>query len=361
MTTMVRIGNLELGAPFFQAGLAGYSDSAMRLIARRHGCPYCVTEAMLDQFLIQGGRGRQQAELDPADHPIAGQLMGSHPQDIAAGSQILVGLGYDCIDVNLACPVKKIRKRCRGGHLLSVPQEAIAILDAVRQAVPDAVPCTVKMRRGSDDSPEAEADFFRIFEKAIELGYAGAVVHGRSVEQKYVGRSRWSFLRDLVSRYADTPGFTIGGSGDIWAPSDIFGMISQTGVSLVSVARGCIGNPWLFTQARALMAQDHEAATRPPTIQQQRQVLLEHFELSQALHGSRRAGMMMRKFGIKFSCHHPDPQPVKKAFISVASLDDWRGVLDAFYTGDGPGQAADLEWVHTGDRRHAAAGQSRVA
>jgi len=245
--------------------------------------------------------------------------------------------------------------------LLSVPQEAIAILDAVRQAVPDAVPCTVKMRRGSDDSPEAEADFFRIFEKAIELGYAGAVVHGRSVEQKYVGRSRWSFLRDLVSRYADTPGFTIGGSGDIWAPSDIFGMISQTGVSLVSVARGCIGNPWLFTQARALMAQDHEAATRPPTIQQQRQVLLEHFELSQALHGSRRAGMMMRKFGIKFSCHHPDPQPVKKAFISVASLDDWRGVLDAFYTGDGPGQAADLEWVHTGDRRHAAAGQSRVA
>ncbi|MEX2216895.1 MAG: tRNA-dihydrouridine synthase family protein, partial [Phycisphaeraceae bacterium] len=198
---MTRIGNLTLDAPFFQAGLAGYSDAAMRLVARRHGCPYAVTEAMLDQFLIQGGKGLKAAELSDDDHPIAGQLMGSHPAEIAAGAKILVKLGYDVIDVNLACPVKKIRKKARGGHLLSEPEEAIAILDAVRQAVGDDRPCTVKLRRGSDDGLEAERNFHRIFTKVIDLGFAGAVVHGRTVEQKYIGPSRWAFLRGLVETY----------------------------------------------------------------------------------------------------------------------------------------------------------------
>jgi tRNA-dihydrouridine synthase B len=327
MATMVQIGKLELDAPFFQAGLAGYSDAAMRLVARRHGCPYAVTEAMLDLFLLNGGKGLEAARLDNADHPIAGQLMGSFPRDMAAAAKVLVGLGYDVIDVNLACPVKKIRKRCRGGHLMSQPDEAIAILDAVRQAVPAEVPCTVKLRRGSDDSAEAEANFHRIFEQVIALGYAGAVVHGRTVEQKYIGPSRWSFLRDLVTTYGSSP-LVIGGSGDVWTADDIFRMIDATGVQLVSVARGCIGNPWIFEQARALM---RGAPPKPPTLDEQREVLLQHFDLSVGLHGEKRAGQMMRKFGIKFAQHHPDPDAVKRAFIAVHTVADWRRVLDEQY------------------------------
>lgn len=327
---MVQLGKLILDAPFFQAGLAGYSDAAMRRVARRHGCPYAVTEAMLDLFLLNGGKGLDAARLDAEDHPIAGQLMGSHPREMAAAAKVLVDLGYDVIDVNLACPVKKIRKRCRGGHLMSQPGEAIAILDAVRQAVPGDVPCTVKLRRGSDDSTEAEANFHRIFEKVIDLGYAGAVVHGRTVEQKYIGPSRWSFLRDLVQRY-ESSAFVIGGSGDVWTAADIFRMIEETGVQLVSVARGCIGNPWIFAQARAIM---RGQAPCPPTLDQQRAVLLEHFHLSVDLHGEKRAGQMMRKFGIKFAQHHPDPDAVKRAFIAVHTVADWRGVLDTLYCGD---------------------------
>ncbi|MEX0655368.1 MAG: tRNA-dihydrouridine synthase family protein [Phycisphaeraceae bacterium] len=334
---------LQLDAPFFQAGLAGYSDAAMRLVARRHGCPFCVTEAMLDQFLIAGGKGLAAAELDDADHPIAGQLMGSHPAEIAQGAKILVQLGYDVIDVNLACPVKKIKKKARGGHLMQVPDEAAAILDAVKQAVGDDRPCTVKLRRGSDDSAEATANFHRIFAAAIDLGYAGAVVHGRTVEQKYLGPSRWAFLRELVANYREvTDRFFIGGSGDIWSAADIFRMIDETGVQLVSVARGCIGNPWLFEQARALMRGDRDAGRRSPTLAQQRQVLREHFELSVALHGEKKAGMMMRKFGIKFSRHHPDGETVRQAFITVKSLADWEAVLARHYAGDGPGVAVEL-------------------
>mgnify|MGYP002624483358 CR=1 FL=1 len=325
---MMRIGNLTLDAPFFQAGLAGYSDAAMRLVARRHGAPYAVTEAMLDQFLIRGGKGLEAARLDDADHPIAGQLMGSHPDEIAQGADILVDLGYDVIDVNLACPVKKIRKKARGGHLMQAPEDATAILRAVREVVGDRRPCTVKLRRGTDDSPEAERDFHRIFEAVIDTGYAGATVHGRTVEQKYIGPSRWAFLRDLVGRYGATPGFTISGSGDIWEAADIFRMIDETGVTGVSVARGCIGNPWIFRQARAYMAGDHDAVTRPPTIAEQRQVLRDHFELSVGLHGEKKAGMMMRKFGIKFSRHHARGDEVKDACIKVKSMADWHGVAE---------------------------------
>jgi nifR3 family TIM-barrel protein len=305
----------------------------MRMVARRHGCPLCVTEAMLDQFLINGGKGLSQAEIDPDDHPITGQLMGSHPDEIAAGCKILVGLGYDIIDVNLACPVKKIRRKARGGHLLQEPDAAIDIIKSVRQAVGDDAPVTIKLRRGTDDSAEATASFHRIFQAVIEQGYAGAVVHGRSVTQKYIGPSRWSFLKELVDQYGNTPNFVIGGSGDIWDAHDIFRMIAHTGVKLVSVARGCIGNPWIFQQARLLMANpDADPTELSPTLEQQRQVLLEHFELSLKLHGERMASMMMRKFGIKFSSHHPNPDAVKEAFIKVKSLSDWQLVLEDFYS-----------------------------
>ncbi len=328
---MIKIGNIKIDAPFFQAGLAGYSDSAMRLIARKHGCPYCVTEAMLDHFLINGGKGLAAAQKENSDTPLAGQLMGSSPKEIAQGAKILRQLGYDVIDINLACPVKKIKKKCRGGHLMSAPQEAIAILDAVKQAIADDLPCTVKLRRGSDDSTQATENFHQIFQAIIDLGYAGACVHGRTVQQKYNGPAKWAFLKELVQTYQATPNFNISGSGDIFCVKDIFDMIQQTGVHMVSVARGCIGNPWIFQQAKAHLAGDLQKATAPPTIAQQKQVLLQHFSLSMKLHGEKKAGMMMRKFGIKFSYHHPNPTAVSQAFIKTKSITDWQNVLQDFY------------------------------
>ena len=337
----ISLGGCRVDAPFYQAGLAGYSDAAMRLVARRHGCPYCITEAMLDRFLIAGGKGLKAAEIPPGDHPICGQLMGSHPDDIAAGAKVLVGLGYDVVDVNLACPVKKIKKKCRGGHLLSVPDEAVAILEAVKAAVPAGYPLTTKLRRAYDETPQMADAFAEVFEAALDLGYAGATVHCRTVQQKYVGPGNWHKLREIVQRYGErarTQGFVIGGSGDIWKATDIFDMLRHTGVDWVSVARGCIGNPWIFTQARAVMA---EGQPIPPTIFQQRQVLLDHFQLSVDWHGEDSASRMMRKFGIKFSRHHPESSAIKSAFIKVKSTDDWRGVLAEFYGDDGPGVPID--------------------
>ncbi|MFG0331145.1 MAG: tRNA dihydrouridine synthase [Phycisphaerales bacterium] len=321
-------------APFFQAGLAGYSDAAMRIIARRHGAPYCVTESLLDRLLIQGGKGRAKADLDALaanvpggeeDHPIAGQIIGTHPDEMAEAAALLAGMGYDTIDVNLACPVRKIARKNRGGHFLAHPIDAREVLHAVREAVPSSIPTTVKLRRGYDDSAESTDRFERIFNSVYELGYSWATVHGRTVEQKYIGPSNWEFLRDLCSRHPDK---VIFGSGDIWSALDIFRMIEYTGVKAVSVARGCIGNPWIFRQARQLIA-----GSKPtePSIAEQRDTLLAHFELSVAEHGEQLAGRLMRKFGIKFSARHPQGEEVKMRFIRVKSLNDWRAVIEEYY------------------------------
>ncbi len=340
---VVRLGSLALDAPFFQAGLAGYSDAPMRLLARRHGAPYAVTEALLDQTLIRGGRGLAAAELDADDHPIAGQLMGSHPAEIAAGARLLVSLGYDVIDVNLACPVRKIRKLARGGHLLAEPDEALAVLAAVREAVGDARPCTLKLRRGSDASARAEGDFRRVLEGAIALGYAGAVVHGRTVEQKYAGRARWDVLAQLVRDYAPRPdgAFVLGGSGDVWTAADAVRMLRETGVGLVSIARGAIGNPWIFAQARALLVGDAAAAARPPRVGEQRAALEEHARLALRHLDEPRACMQLRKAGIKAARHHPEAAAVARDFIGMRLLADFHAVLARHYADGGrPGVAA---------------------
>jgi len=327
--------------PFYQAGLAGYSDGAMRLIARAHGCPFCVTEALLDRTLICGGKGRRKEDPDLLaeeageiegnkaasldDHPIAGQVIGTNPEEMAKGAGILVGMGYDVIDVNLACPVKKVRRRNRGGHFLDAPCQAQEVLSAVRETVPDTIPVTVKLRRGWDDEASSEVNFFSVFDHAYEVGYSWATVHARTVEQRYKGPSDWSFLKELTTRRPDALVF---GSGDIWCAADIFRMMQQTGVHGVSVARGCIGNPWIFTQARALMAGNQPF---PPTIEEQRTALLDHLMLCTQLHGEKKASRLMRKFGIQFSKYHPKTDEVKKHFIQAECKADWIGVIEKFY------------------------------
>jgi tRNA-dihydrouridine synthase len=142
-----------------------------------------------------------------------------------------------------------------------------------------------------------------------------------------------------VAQYGHAPRgapFLFGGSGDIETAADIFRMLRETGVRLVSVARGAIGNPWIFRQARALVAGDAAAARRAPTLAEQRAVLLEHCALSVAHLDEEHAGPMMRKFGIKFSRHHPRAADVARAFIAVKSLGDWHAVLGAQYAGPEP-------------------------
>ncbi len=330
----MRIGPINLPSPLCQAGLAGYSDRAMRLVARRRGCPYAVTEALLDVILVNGGEGlRKSIDIDDEDHPVAGQIMGSEPETMARAAQILHRAGYDVIDLNFACPVKKIKNKARGGHMLRDVPRAVAILKAVRDVIPAEVPITMSIRRGFDDSPESAERFYEVIEAAWQQGCSAVRVHARTVEQKYVGLSQWSFLADLKRRYPDR---TILGSGDLFTAEDVVRMLRETGVDCAWVARGAIGNPWIFDHARQLLS-DPAAVLSPPTVGDQRGALEEHFASAMQIHGEQLAGRRMRKMGIKYSRFHPDGDLVKKDFIAVHSLRDWSNVLDRWYSTNAPG------------------------
>ena len=155
----LRIGEIEIGLPVVLAALAGYSDLAYRRICRRLGAPYCATEMMLDRMLLQPGRQqRRMARIEPADHPVAGQLVGNHPDEMAAAAKALEEMGFDVIDLNFACPVRKALGRTRGGFLMSEPDQAVAITRAVCAVAQK--PVTLKLRQKASSLP-ALANFWR--------------------------------------------------------------------------------------------------------------------------------------------------------------------------------------------------------
>jgi len=321
----LRIGPLEIDGPVVLAALASYSDLPYRLVCRSLSAPYCATEAMLDRQLLLDGKLRDRlVRLDPADHPIAGQLMGYDPSVMARAAVVLGTMGFDVIDLNFACPVKKVVAKKRGGYLMDRPDLALEIVRAVREAVPD-LPLTLKLRRSFREADATNSAFWRIAEGAFEAGAAALAIHARSVEQKYRGRADWGFLAEVKRAF---PGRTILGSGDIHAAPDALRMIEQTGVDGVLAARGAIGNPWIFRQVRELAAGREPAR---PGLEEQRAVIERHLRLASGLYGPRRGLLTLRNFGIHYARLHPHPAKVRMAFIGIADESDWRSVIETWY------------------------------
>ncbi len=330
----LRLGRLAIDFPVVQAALSGYSDGPMRIIARRLGAPYTICEVMLDQFVVnvsRGNKARRYLDVTDEEHPCGAQLMGADPKEFVAAAKKLVEVGFDVIDINFGCPVRKVVGKCRGGFLLSTPEMALEIVARVRDAVPPDVPVTVKMRRGMDDSPESRDNFYTIFDGAFQRGADAIAVHGRTVQQKYEGSSSWEFLAEVKRHAGDR---TVLGSGDLFTAEACLDMIRQTGVDGVTAARGAIGNPWIFQQARDLAA---GRTIRPPSLHQQRDVLAEHYRLAEAVYGPGRCSRLMRKFGIKYSRLHPQPEEVRGAFVITSNRQQWGETLQKWYGEDLPG------------------------
>jgi nifR3 family TIM-barrel protein len=351
----LRIGPIEIAFPAVQAALSGYSDWPMRVIARRLGAPYTLCEVLLDRFVLDQHMqraNRRQLKVTDEEHPVGGQLMGADPEQFGPAALRLVEAGFDVVDINFGCPVKKVLGRCRGGYLLSQPPTALEIVSRVRDALPPQIPVTVKMRRGLDDSPQSRDNFYTIFDGVFARGAAAVTVHGRTVVQRYDGPSNWDILAE-VRRHAGYR--TVLGSGDLFSAESCVEMLKHTGVNGVSIARGAIGNPWIFQQVRDV------AAGRPvrwPGLHEQREVLAEHFRLSEEMYGEKRSCAMMRKFGIKYAQLHPRHQEVRQDFVAVAQSADWRAVLHRWYAEDLPGRApgrqgelVDCGVAATGDER----------
>lgn len=236
--------------PLLMAPMAGVSDGAYRLMARAGGAALAYSEMVSVAGLHYGGAKTWELVLPCEGEPdLAVQLFGSKPEQFreaacAVGERL--GERLALIDVNMACPVPKVTRKGEGSALLDDPVRAAQIVRACVAEAP--VPVTVKIRSARrTGEPEVAPDFARAMEAA---GASAVAVHGRSASQLYRGEADWG----VVARVAKAVGIPVIGSGDVRSAEDAVRMLREAGVAAVMVARGSYGNPWVFDDARRLLA-----------------------------------------------------------------------------------------------------------
>ena len=345
------IGSVYIGFPAIQAPLSGYSDRPQRYITQNLreyvsqfpaydylpenvscsvlGAAATVAEVMLDQFVItvkKSVKVNQRLGLTNSEHPCGAQIMGAIPEEFPPAALRLVQSGFDWIDLNFACPVKKVLGRKRGGFLLSEPETALKMIALTRDALPDSVPLTIKLRKGYDSSSQSEDNFYKILDGAFRLGVNAAAIHGRTVLERYSGTADWDFIANVKRHLGDK---TVLGCGDLFTAQTCINRIIQTKIDGVCIARGAIGNPWIFPAFNTLalgLPQPQE-----PSFPEQAAVLAEHFNRCVDLYGERRTCSIIRKFGIKHAQQHPKKDDLIARFVTVKSKKDWFDILDEFY------------------------------
>jgi tRNA-dihydrouridine synthase B len=320
---MLKIGSLSLDVPFFQAPLSGYSDYAMRKLAITHGCPLTFAGVMLDTSAAHP-KILSKDEFRPFEdeHPVGAQILGKSPSIMVKAAKDLINAGYDLIDLNFACPAPKVLRRGRGGALIDKPDTVIEIYRQVRKAL--TCPVTIKLRAGFDNSQESFDNFHKIIAEVAKDGIDAITIHGRSVQQKYKDKANWQILADIKKEFPNT---IIIGSGDLFEADDIAQKMRQSGVDGVMIARGAIGNPWIFNDLRAVLT----STSRPqmPTIDQQCSTIMHHFELVCRVFDNNKAVRYLRKFLVNYAKLHPER---KKAQVDLIAACNKKQLLTAMKT-----------------------------
>ncbi len=295
---MLKYGSIQLDMPFIQAPLSGYTDHPMRILAKRFGCPLTFTGVMLDQIALHH-KALKKLKFHPLDneHPVGAQVLGDDPKTMAAAAVKFIEIGYDLIDLNFACPAPKVLRRARGGHLMQQPDIIRETFLRTREKV--SCPVFMKIRIGYDHSEAAAEDFWTICENAATDGVGMLAIHGRTVCQKYRGKANWSRIAEVKKRF---PNLTVFGSGDILTPETAIDRLNNSGVDGVLIARGAIGNPWIFQDIRALY--NGNPKPEPPTLTEQGQVMLEHFEMVTETRSIVKAVPYFRKFMAGYCKRH---------------------------------------------------------
>ncbi len=234
--------------PFLLAPMAGVTDAAYRIMCRRHGAHTAYSEMVSVAGLAYASEKTWELVL-PADEEdqICVQLFGSKPEQFASAVEAVeerVGAKLSSIDINMACPARKVVTKGEGSALMRTPDLAVEI---ARAAVEHAhVPITCKMRIGYLVGERTAPDFAAALEQA---GVSGVAVHGRTATQLYTGSADWSIIDEVASR-VEIP---VVGSGDVFSAADAVRMLTTTAASAVFIARGTYGNPWIFSDASHML------------------------------------------------------------------------------------------------------------
>lgn len=264
----MKLGTIQLDNPFVLAPLAGITDLPMRRLAREQGAAMVFSEMISAKGLWYKDKNTERLlATEPDESPLMFQLFGSEPEIMAYAARELKDRPNAGIDINMGCPVPKVVKNGEGSALLKTPD---LLYDIVKAVVDNAgKPVTGKIRIGWDDDSINAVEIA----KAIEAAGAVAVsVHGRTRMQYYAGTANWDMIRQ-VKEAVNIPVF---GNGDVFTGEDAIRLMDETGCDGVMIARGALGNPWIFRDAIALWKGEEKPA--PPTTEEKIAMMLRHLE-----------------------------------------------------------------------------------
>jgi tRNA-dihydrouridine synthase B len=242
LTDPWELGGVPISNRVVLAPLAGIGNWFVRLQAKRHGAGLVVSE-MVSSHAVHHRNERTCRELlriHPDEHPVSVQLFGSDPEVMASAAERVAAAGADLIDINMGCPVPKVCKTGAGAALLADPGRAVAVARAAARG--SGLPITVKLRSGLRPGDRSGIELARRL--AEDGGVAGLCIHPRHASQRHAGTPDYELARALIESLP-VPIVLSGGLRTAQLARDAF---EQTGASAVALARGSLGNPWLFEQ-----------------------------------------------------------------------------------------------------------------
>lgn len=289
------IGNVKFENPFFLAPLAGITDSSFRRLCKEQGAGLVYTEMISAKGLYYNDKATERLLAhEKKELPIGVQLFGSDPSIMAFAVDKLSDRDFCLVDVNMGCPVPKVVKNGEGSALMKNPKLAASIVKAMVQAEREAArkngrnpkPVTVKCRIGWDSTTINLREFALAIQEA---GAAAIAVHGRTREQYYSGKADWIKIAEVKDQLS----IPVIGSGDVFTAEDASRMRKETGCDFVMIARGALGNPWIFRDALALY--EGQPLPPPPTLAERADMLARQLSMLVAEKGEGQAVREMRK------------------------------------------------------------------
>jgi tRNA-dihydrouridine synthase B len=275
---MIRLGAIELKNRLFVAPMAGVTDRPFRKLCRQLGAGYAVSEMVTSKReLWDSLKTSRRADHAGEPGPIAVQIAGVDPAEMADAARYNIDRGAAIIDINLGCPAKKVCRRWAGSALMQEPALALAIVEAVVAAcAARGVPVTLKMRTGwradAKNAPE-------IARAAQDAGIAMLAVHGRTREQGYGGTAE----HDTVAAIKSALRIPVVANGDIDSPARALEVLARTGCDAVMIGRAAQGRPWIFGEIAHLL--ERGTLPPPPATRDVQRWLLEHLDEHHALYG----------------------------------------------------------------------------